>query len=127
MIGPLSRIFSASLRSQLRAGRPRSLNQGHRSAGSLLDRAGYQTFNARYGYCLKASSVEKPQYLRLNYRHVGCKNTEQKGEGNMRKTVGGALLAFAFVFGIIATTSTTADAQWRNRSYGGYNNQQIQA
>ena len=45
----------------------------------------------------------------------------------MRKTVGGALLAFAFVFGIIATTSTTADAQWRNRSYGGYNNQQIQA
>lgn len=41
----------------------------------------------------------------------------------MRKTVGGALLAFAFVFGIIATTSTSAEAQWRNR---GYDNQQIQ-
>ncbi len=44
----------------------------------------------------------------------------------MRKSVGGALLALAFVFGIIATTSTTADAQRRNRSYGGYNNQHIQ-
>ncbi len=47
----------------------------------------------------------------------------------MKKTLGGALLALAFIFGIIATTSTTADAQWRNRnnrSYGGYNNEQIQ-
>ena len=44
----------------------------------------------------------------------------------MKKTLGGALLALAFIFGIIATTSTTADAQWRNRGNGGYNNQQIQ-
>lgn len=44
----------------------------------------------------------------------------------MKKTLGGALIALAFVFGIIATTSTTADAQWRNGSYGGYNNQQLQ-
>ena len=43
----------------------------------------------------------------------------------MKKTLGGAVIALAFVFGIIATTSTTADAQWRNRN-GGYNNQQIQ-
>jgi hypothetical protein len=36
-------------------------------------------------------------------------------------------MALAFVFGIIATTSTTADAQWRRSgSYGGYNNQQVQ-
>jgi hypothetical protein len=35
-------------------------------------------------------------------------------------------MALAFVFGMIAVTSTTADAQWSNRSYGGYNNQQIQ-
>jgi len=40
----------------------------------------------------------------------------------MKKTLGGALLALAFIFGIIATTSTTADAQWRNRGNGGYNN-----
>lgn len=44
----------------------------------------------------------------------------------MRKTLGGALLALAFVFGIIATTSTTADAQWRNRGYGNNNNQDVQ-
>lgn len=44
----------------------------------------------------------------------------------MRKTVGTALMALAFVFGIIATTSTTAEAQWRTRDYGGYNNQQLQ-
>jgi hypothetical protein len=46
----------------------------------------------------------------------------------MKKTLGGALLALAFVFGIIATTSTTADAQWRDRGYGRYNNngQQLQ-
>jgi hypothetical protein len=50
----------------------------------------------------------------------------QKGGGSMKKTLGGALIALAFVFGIIATTSTTADAQWRNGSYGGYNNQQLQ-
>lgn len=35
-------------------------------------------------------------------------------------------MALAFVFGIIATTSTTAEAQWRTRDYGGYNNQQLQ-
>lgn len=44
----------------------------------------------------------------------------------MRNILGGALITLALIFGIIATTSTTADAQWRNRSYGGYNNQQIQ-
>ncbi len=35
-------------------------------------------------------------------------------------------MALAFVFGIIATTSTTAEAQWRTRGYGNYNNQQLQ-
>ena len=45
----------------------------------------------------------------------------------MKKTLGGALIALAVVIGIIATTSTTVDAQWRrNGSYGGNNNQQIQ-
>ena len=44
----------------------------------------------------------------------------------MKKTLGGAVMALAFVFGIIATTSATADAQWSNRTYGGYNNQQVQ-
>lgn len=44
----------------------------------------------------------------------------------MRKTLGGALLALAFIFGIIATTITTADAQWRNRGNGGYNNNEVQ-
>ena len=43
----------------------------------------------------------------------------------MKKTIGSALLAFAFVFGIIATTSTPANAQWRDRDYG-YNNQELQ-
>ncbi|MDQ1707878.1 MAG: hypothetical protein QOJ88_1089 [Pyrinomonadaceae bacterium] len=45
----------------------------------------------------------------------------------MKKTLGGAVMALMFVCGIIATTSTTADAQWqRNGNYGGYNNQQQQ-
>jgi hypothetical protein len=44
----------------------------------------------------------------------------------MKKRFGGAFIALAFVFGIIATTGTTANAQWSNRSYGGYNNQQVQ-
>ncbi len=45
----------------------------------------------------------------------------------MKKTLGGALVALAVVIGIIATTSTTADAQWRrNGGYGGYNNQEAQ-
>jgi hypothetical protein len=44
----------------------------------------------------------------------------------MKRTWGSALIALAFVFGIIAMTSATADAQWSNRSYGGYNNQQLQ-
>jgi len=46
----------------------------------------------------------------------------------MKRTLGGALMALAFVFGIIASTSVTADAQWRNRgnrSYGG-NSQEVQ-
>jgi hypothetical protein len=45
---------------------------------------------------------------------------------NMKKTFGSALIALAFVFGVIAVASTTADAQWSNRTNGGYNNQQIQ-
>jgi len=44
----------------------------------------------------------------------------------MKKTFGSALIALAFVFGVIAATSATADAQWSNRTYGGYNNQQLQ-
>lgn len=44
----------------------------------------------------------------------------------MKKRFGGAFIALAFVFGIIATASTTVDAQWSNRSYGGYDNQQVQ-
>jgi len=44
----------------------------------------------------------------------------------MKKTFGSALMALAFVFGVIAVSSTKADAQWSNGSYGGYNNQQIQ-
>jgi hypothetical protein len=44
----------------------------------------------------------------------------------MKKTFGSALIALAFVFGVIAVASTTADAQWSNRTYGGYNNQQLQ-
>lgn len=44
----------------------------------------------------------------------------------MKKTVGTALMALAFVFGIIATSSMTAEAQWRTRGSGGYNNQQVQ-
>ncbi|MGI8837017.1 MAG: hypothetical protein ACR2H4_10320 [Pyrinomonadaceae bacterium] len=44
----------------------------------------------------------------------------------MKKTFGSALMALAFVFGMITVTSTTTQAQWSNRSYGGYNNQQIQ-
>jgi hypothetical protein len=44
----------------------------------------------------------------------------------MKKTLGSVLIALAFVFGIIATTSTTADAQYRNRNNGGYNNDQLQ-
>src|SRR5258706_447470 len=44
----------------------------------------------------------------------------------MKKRFGGALIALAFVFGIIATASTTVDAQWTNRRYGGYNTQQVQ-
>ena len=43
----------------------------------------------------------------------------------MRKTVGTALMALAFVFGIIATASTTAEAQWRTRDYGGAQTQEL--
>jgi flagellar biosynthesis/type III secretory pathway protein FliH len=43
----------------------------------------------------------------------------------MKKTLGSALMAFAFVFGIIATSGTTAEAQWsRNRNYG-YQQQEL--
>ncbi len=48
------------------------------------------------------------------------------GESNMKKTFGSALMALAFVFGVIAATGSTANAQWSNRTYGGYNNQDIQ-
>jgi len=44
----------------------------------------------------------------------------------MKRTLGNALIALAFVFGIIGTANITASAQWRNRDYGGYNNQQLQ-
>lgn len=44
----------------------------------------------------------------------------------MKKRFGGAFIALAFVFGIIAAASTTVNAQWTNRSYGGYNTQQVQ-
>ena len=44
----------------------------------------------------------------------------------MKKTFGSALMALAFVFGMIAVSNTTANAQWSNRGYGGYNNQQLQ-
>ena len=43
----------------------------------------------------------------------------------MKKRFGGAFIALAFVFGIIAAASTTVDAQWTNRN-GGYNNQAVQ-
>jgi hypothetical protein len=33
---------------------------------------------------------------------------------NFRKSIGGALIALAFIFGISVATSTTAQAQWRN-------------
>lgn len=46
--------------------------------------------------------------------------------GNMKNRFGSAFIALAFLIGIIATAGTTASAQWTTRSYGGYNNQQIQ-
>lgn len=44
----------------------------------------------------------------------------------MRTKLGSALMALAFVFGIITAASTPTSAQWRNGSYGGYNNQEVQ-
>jgi hypothetical protein len=44
----------------------------------------------------------------------------------MKNKFGSALLALAFVFGIVATAGPSANAQWSTRSYGGYNNQQAQ-
>jgi hypothetical protein len=44
----------------------------------------------------------------------------------MKKRFGGAFIALAFVFGIIATAGTTVNAQRTNRGYGGNNNQQVQ-
>ena len=49
-----------------------------------------------------------------------------RGEGNMKRTLGSALIALAFASSVVVTTGTTAEAQWRNGSYGGYNNQQLQ-
>ncbi len=43
----------------------------------------------------------------------------------MKRTLSGAVIALAFVCGIVATTSTTANAQWRNENYR-YNNQEVQ-
>src|SRR4030095_16259149 len=51
-------------------------------------------------------------------------NTIKRGE-NMKRTLSGAAIALAFVCGIMATTSTTANAQWRNGNYS-YNQQQLQ-
>ena len=66
-------------------------------------------------------------FYRFGVRHGGCNFLPQMEGGiNMKKTFGSALMALAFVFGVIAATSTTADAQWSNRTYGGYNNQDIQ-
>ena len=42
----------------------------------------------------------------------------------MKRTLSGAVIALAFAIGIIATTSTTANAQWRNGNYG--YNQEVQ-
>jgi hypothetical protein len=71
-----------------------------------------------------------PKIFQLQQRHDGCKLSPQMEVGrNMKKTFGSALLALAFLFGVIAATSSTAVAQWSNRSYGGYggyNNQQVQ-
>jgi hypothetical protein len=65
--------------------------------------------------------------FQINKRHKGCKfPLQMEGGINMKKTFGSALMALLFVFGVIAATSTTANAQWSNRTYGGYNNQAIQ-
>ena len=37
---------------------------------------------------------------------------------NMKRTLGSALIACAFLFGIIVTSGITADAQWRDRNNG---------
>jgi flagellar biosynthesis/type III secretory pathway protein FliH len=79
-------------------------------------------------YCSEETmfSKEPPMFSKGNGWHTGCTFTLQTEGRNMKKTLGGALIAFAFIFGIIATASTTAEAQWSNRSNGGYNNQQVQ-
>ena len=43
----------------------------------------------------------------------------------MNKILGSGLIALALIFGVIAASSTTVNAQWRDRDYG-YNNQQLQ-
>ena len=43
----------------------------------------------------------------------------------MNKILGSGLIALALIFGVIAASSTMANAQWRDRDYG-YNNQQLQ-
>jgi hypothetical protein len=40
----------------------------------------------------------------------------KRGGRNMKKTLGSALIACAFLFGIIVTSGTTADAQWSSRN-----------
>src|SRR5205823_12442758 len=43
----------------------------------------------------------------------------------MNKILGSGLIALALIFGVIAASSTMANAQWRDRDYG-YDNQQLQ-
>jgi hypothetical protein len=56
---------------------------------------------------------------------VAITSAEREGD-NMKKTLSGAAIALALVFGIIAATSTTADAQWRRGTYGNNNQEQQQ-
>ena len=44
----------------------------------------------------------------------------------MRTKLGSAVIALAFVFGIISAAGTPTAAQWRTGGYGGYQNQQLQ-
>src|ERR1700687_3883992 len=89
----------------------------------------------RLKHCLHGMGTalrEKPSVFKIivtmsqgNERHEGCRFLPRMEGRKMKKTFGSALIALAFVFGLIAATSTPADAQWSNRTYGG-NNQQIQ-
>jgi flagellar biosynthesis/type III secretory pathway protein FliH len=66
-----------------------------------------------------------PNSLEIKW-HPGCTSSCSKGGGNMKKILGNGFIALAFVFGMIATTSITTNAQWRTRDYGDYNNQEYQ-